>query len=57
MRPGNPPDHALEEDDLVAYALLDENAAGMLVDNRLFVLFYIVSVTLLDTSHEIFHLH
>jgi hypothetical protein len=39
MRPGNPPDHALEEDDLVAHALLDEDAAGVLVDDGLLVLF------------------
>ena len=38
MRPGNPPDHALEEDDLVAHALLDEDAAGVLVDDGLLVL-------------------
>jgi len=38
MRPGNPPDHALEEDDLVAHAFLDEDAARVLVDDGLLVL-------------------
>jgi hypothetical protein len=39
MRPRDPPDHALEEDDLVAHALLDEDAARVLVDDGLLVLF------------------
>jgi hypothetical protein len=39
MRPGNPPDHALEEDDLIAHALLDEDAARVLIDDGLLVLF------------------
>jgi hypothetical protein len=38
MRPRNPPNHALEKQDLVAHALADENAARVLVDDRLFVL-------------------
>jgi hypothetical protein len=38
MRPRNPPDHALEKQDLVAHAFADEDAARVLVDDRLFVL-------------------
>jgi hypothetical protein len=38
MRPRNPPNHALEKQDLVAHAFADENAARVLVDDRLFVL-------------------
>jgi hypothetical protein len=38
MRPRNPPNHALEKQDLVAHAFLDENAARVLVDDGLFVL-------------------
>ena len=56
MRPGNPPDHALEEDDLVAHALLDEDAAGVLVDDGLFVLLH-VSITSSNTSNDVYHLH
>ena len=38
MCPRDAPDHALEEDDLVSHALFDEDAARVLVDDRLLVL-------------------
>jgi hypothetical protein len=38
MRPGNPPNHALEKQNLVPHAFFDKHAARVLVDDRLFVL-------------------
>lgn len=38
MRSRDPPDHALEEDDLISHAFANENAACVLVDDGLLVL-------------------